>query len=72
LGGRGEPGLPQQGVVEPIIYLSVADTGTGIPAATLDRIFESFFTTKDVGEGTGLGLSVVQALSPAMAANHSP
>ncbi len=39
--------------------LVVADTGTGLDAATRARLFEPFFTTKEVGKGTGLGLSTV-------------
>jgi signal transduction histidine kinase len=39
--------------------LRVADSGPGIPTELRDRIFELFFTTKPVGEGTGLGLATV-------------
>jgi two-component system NtrC family sensor kinase len=39
-----------------------ADTGTGIPKKYTDRIFVPFFTTKKVGEGTGLGLAVSYAI----------
>ncbi|HEX6107710.1 MAG TPA: PAS domain S-box protein [Gemmatimonadales bacterium] len=41
------------------VMLSVSDTGHGMDAATLQRIWEPFFTTKATGRGTGLGLSTV-------------
>ena len=41
------------------IQIDVSDTGAGIPTEILPKIWDPFFTTKDVGQGTGLGLSLV-------------
>jgi two-component system NtrC family sensor kinase len=44
------------------VAIDVLDTGVGIPSHHLERIYDPFFTTKDPGEGTGLGLSLVHSI----------
>ncbi len=44
------------------VVISISDTGVGIPMERQARIFDPFYTTKDPGEGTGLGLSVVHSV----------
>jgi signal transduction histidine kinase len=45
-----------------VILVSITDSGQGIPPEIMPRIFEPFFTTKPPGEGSGLGLDIVQKI----------
>ncbi|WP_342725564.1 ATP-binding protein [Bradyrhizobium sp. B097] len=60
---RAVKNLPSEAITPPSphghVAVSVADTGVGIPQELFGRIFEPFYTTKEVGHGTGLGLSQV-------------
>ena len=55
--GEQEAALHESTQPGPYVVLSVADTGHGIPPDVRARIFDPYFTTKTVGQGTGLGLS---------------
>jgi len=53
--------LPEESVGS-YITVSVIDTGSGIPPEIIERIFEPYFTTRDTGKGTGMGLAVVHGI----------
>ncbi len=56
--GQGVFTVQTQRVRERYIEIRVSDTGPGIPAGCLTRLFDPFFSTKEVGRGVGLGLSI--------------
>ncbi len=68
-GGQLEVGLvdvrlpaPGEGTEQDYVQLSVSDTGCGMPSQVRKRVFEPYFTTRPVGEGSGMGLAVVHGI----------
>ena len=60
---HGDPELENLGLNKgEYIEIKVTDTGKGIPRKYIDRVFEPYFTTKALGEGTGMGLALVHSL----------
>ncbi|WP_306548847.1 PAS domain S-box protein [Desulfobulbus sp.] len=60
----GRDDLGQQWAMEPrkFVMLAVGDTGPGIPAEIKARIFDPYFTTKEIGKGTGMGLAIIHGI----------
>ncbi|HEU5407337.1 MAG TPA: PAS domain S-box protein, partial [Nitrospira sp.] len=58
-GGALRVGLEPE---QPMVKLTIADTGHGIPPEVIRKIYDPFFTTKEFGKGTGLGLTVVKGI----------
>ncbi|MFH0784154.1 MAG: response regulator [Pseudomonadota bacterium] len=56
---KAQEATPRQGT---FVRLDIADTGSGIPENCLERIFDPYFTTKEFGKGSGMGLAVVQGI----------
>ena len=59
LNGRDPQGVSGVDRPDDYVVVEVTDTGTGIPEVFRDKIFDPFFSTKETGQGTGLGLSMV-------------
>src|SRR5690242_13994557 len=60
-GGGGKITITTRGVGEDVV-VEIADDGPGIPADVQPRIFDPFYTTKQVGDGTGLGLDIARRI----------
>jgi signal transduction histidine kinase len=74
--GNGTIGISIRRKEANVVRVEISDTGVGIPKEHLGKITDPFFTTKDVGEGTGLGLwisdSIVRAHGGSISCTSSP
>ena len=59
ISARNRPDIREYGLMGDFVELSVSDTGEGMDAETVARCLEPFYTTKDIGKGSGLGLAQV-------------
>jgi len=60
-GARGKLGVSTRADGDAVV-IAISDSGSGIPEAIRDRIFDPYFTTKDVGRGTGQGLAIARSI----------
>jgi signal transduction histidine kinase len=61
MGGHGTLRIVTRSMPDHVV-VEVCDTGAGMPPEVAERAFEAFFTTKDVGHGTGLGLDIARRI----------
>jgi signal transduction histidine kinase/CheY-like chemotaxis protein len=59
IAARNRPDIGEFGLIGDFVEISVSDTGEGMDAETVARCLEPFYTTKDIGKGSGLGLAQV-------------
>lgn len=62
MGGRGTLRVAVRPGADGGVVVEIGDTGPGLPPEVAERAFEAFFTTKPVGQGTGLGLDIAQRI----------
>jgi len=62
IGDRGGNIFIKTENIDDILKISISDDGPGIPVEDMEKIFESFYTTKEDGRGTGLGLSITRSI----------